>query len=118
MPPYWDPQEVRPKPGSDAEIDIAFIREHWTPHLDHDRANNTEWLWQCDRFDPQARTCTAYEDRPPVCRNYPWYRDGPTEQRAGNLPARCSLLWDVPREWRPEGARPLIPLEVVRSSGR
>jgi len=27
--------------------------------------------YQCDRFDPASRLCTAHDDRPPICRAYP-----------------------------------------------
>jgi Fe-S-cluster containining protein len=114
MMPDWDPHLIAPLPGSDAETDIAFIHEHWACHPDHSDADIAESLWKCDRFDPDRRSCTAHGDRPPVCRNYPWYRDGPTAERAGNLPSRCSFLGDVPPDWRPAGAYPLIPIKVVR----
>lgn len=90
---------------------IAFAREHW-----HQRAESPvpdHLAFDCDQFDPDTRLCAAGKDRPPVCSQYPWYRDGPIAQRAIDLPPHCSYLLDVPRAHRPEGARPLIPIEVV-----
>lgn len=87
--------------------DIDFMAAHWTPTPEQsDR-------YACDQYDPEARACRAQETKPPVCRDYPWYRDGPTQERASALDPRCSYLLDVPPPVRPEGARPLIPIEVV-----
>lgn len=111
MPPDFDPMAVEAKPDSHAAADLAFIRQHWTRRRPRDEQDSH---WTCDRFDASARACTAYGDRPPICRNFPWYRDGPTPQRARNLAhPRCSYLLDVPPADRPDGARPLIPIEVV-----
>lgn len=63
------------------------------------------FAWRCDLFDPVARRCTDYDNRPPVCRDYPWYGDGPDPQKA--LPPTCSYRADaglavteMPVEWR------------------
>lgn len=114
MPLDFDPKYLNVRPGSDAETDKAFMLEHWTPHPDHSDASLTASLWQCDRFDPATRECTAHDERPPVCRGYPWYRDGPTPERAALAYSCCSFLLDVPPAWRPKGAWPLIPIEVIR----
>jgi hypothetical protein len=91
-------------PGSDYRADADFITEHWHPLGDGE--------YRCDRFDPARRGCMAYADRPPVCRNYPWYGREPWASDT-DPPSRCSYLADLPRPDRPEGARPLIPLLVV-----
>jgi Fe-S-cluster containining protein len=39
--------------------------------------------YQCDRFDPTTRLCTAHEERPPICRAYPI--------AINILPARCTV---------------------------
>jgi len=67
---------------------------------------------ECSRYDSEHEACSAYEDRPPLCRRFPWYGREPGD---GNVPAesRCSYLLDVPPATRPEGARPLIPLTVL-----
>lgn len=58
-----------------------------------------DWLvthfYRCDLFDPVERTCTAYDDRPPMCRNYPWYGDPPDPSKV--LPDQCGYLTDVGR---------------------
>jgi Fe-S-cluster containining protein len=88
-----------------------FITEYWHPAGE---AEVDGWMpVRCDAFDPQTRLCTAHENRPPVCRDYPWYDDGPTAERGGHMGGQCSYLADLPPDQRPEGARPLIPLSVV-----
>lgn len=86
-----------------------FLLEHWHPLDGTDNGH-----YRCDMLDPVHQTCTAHETRPPVCSNYPWYGGGP---RAGMLFAKdtqCSYLLDLPPGERPEGSRPLIPVEVLR----
>lgn len=98
---------LTPEPGSRTAQDQAFILAHWTPLPgDADHA-------ACDRFDPVHRRCLAYAERPPTCRDHPMYgHDGPVY--AQGLHPRCSYLLDVAPADRPAGARPLIPLEVLR----
>lgn len=88
--------------------DADFIAAHWTPEGDTG--------CKCDQFNPATRLCTARDTRPPVCRDYPWYSDGPGAERAANLFRRCSYLADVPPDQRGPDSRPLIPLAVVRTA--
>lgn len=88
--------------------DVDFMAAHWTPLPEQpDR-------YACDQFDVATRTCMAQDSKPPVCRDYPWYQQDPRPDRAAALPTQCSYLLDVPPAQRPEGARPLIPIEVIR----
>jgi len=99
-------------PGGSAE----FILAHWTEIERRD----TGATYSCDRYDPDTRACTAHEDRPPVCRNYPWYDDDTDPEalrkRAPQVNRCCSFLLDVPPADRGPDARPLIPVTVVRST--
>ena len=53
----------------------------------------------CDRIGDDGR-CMAYEERPLVCRGYPWY-DAPP--RDIPLPdAECGYLVDLPKSGRRE----------------
>lgn len=99
--------------GLDADDEtITFAREHWRRRGELD---GDGWgRYDCDQFDPELRLCSAGDARPPVCRYYPWYADGPTSGRAATLHPRCSYLAEVPPEQRPEGSRPLIPIEAIR----
>ena len=100
--------ERRYDPDGGLRADADFITEHWH-EIDGHPGN-----YRCDRFDPETLLCTAHDERPPVCRGFPWYGDGPSVERAANLDPACSFLLDVKPTDRPEGARPLIPVEVIR----
>lgn len=50
-------------------------------------------FYECPRFDPETRRCTDWENRPPLCRGYPWY-DAPPDQ-AKALPTECSYRADL-----------------------
>lgn len=54
------------------------------------------YFFTCDAYDPDARTCTAYDDRPPMCSEYPWYGMKPDPTKA--MPAECGYLPDIGRE--------------------
>jgi Fe-S-cluster containining protein len=69
-----------------SRADVEFILEHWRPDGNRDAS--------CDMFDRTARLCTAYEGRPPVCRGYPWYGEGPSLATTDGLPARCGYRED------------------------
>lgn len=94
-------------PDGSSRRNADFAAEHW--HRREGASND----YDCDMFDRQERQCTAQESKPPICANFPWYGQAPTAGRAANLDPRCSYLGDVEPAARPEGARPLIPIEVV-----
>ena len=50
-------------------------------------------LYTCDRLGADGR-CTAYEERPLVCRGYPWYGGAPREMALAD--PECGYLVDVP----------------------
>ena len=80
-------------------VDCLFVFEHWTligpaePRFEGDVQG--EYV-ACDRFDAESRLCTAHDDRPPVCQDFPWYGQEPTAQKATTLSERCSYREDVP----------------------
>jgi Fe-S-cluster containining protein len=95
---YFDPQGSR-------RANADFLSVHWHPIPEGDHS--------CDQFDPVHRVCLAHDGRPPVCSGYPWYGSEPSVARAPKRIAHCSYLADLPPADRPEGSRPLIPLEVL-----
>lgn len=72
-------------------LDANFILKNWFPIGDGEAI--------CAAWDPETRLCTAHDDRPPVCRSYPWYSTGPRPDAIES--ARCSFWADVPVEQRP-----------------
>jgi Fe-S-cluster containining protein len=105
----------RARAGEAAHDNDRFIAGRWHPigaWRDDDGVAQLDL--RCDAFDPATRLCTAHEDRPPVCRGYPWYGEDPAgSSRALALYPECSYLIDAPPSLRPEGSRPLIPLTVA-----
>lgn len=77
---------------------VDFINKHWTPQRDQDLWSNLVLL-QCDKFDHETRTCTAYEDRPPICSDYPFYGADPGIKGTRWLLEGCSFIEDVPVVW-------------------
>jgi Fe-S-cluster containining protein len=57
------------------------------------------YYYRCKWFDQETRKCTNYENRPPMCRDYPWHGRPPTEWKA--LPKTCGFLWDLDVEPEP-----------------
>lgn len=87
---------------------IDFMVRHWHPNPPRE---DGEVSFSCDQFDPVHRLCLARDTRPPVCRDYPWYGAAPRDGVLTN--PRCSYLLDLKPDERPDGARPLIPIEVL-----
>lgn len=86
---------------ADRVVDAQFFLDHWH-RVGGARTGTT---WSCDRFDTETRTCTAHDDRPPVCRGYPWYEKEPDSGR--HLSKRCSFWADIHAAQRPPGVQPV-----------
>ena len=69
---------------------LVFAAAHWHPT---GATRDGLHAYACDRFDAASRLCTAHEDRPPICRGYPWYDGPPTS--AVFLPVACSYREDL-----------------------
>lgn len=83
-------------------LDACFIIDHWHPLGDGDAL--------CDAFDPKTRTCLAYDERPAICQDFPWYDKDPVAS-VGELPEQvpwCSFLPDAGVEPEP------IPVTIRR----
>ncbi|HUX71232.1 MAG TPA: YkgJ family cysteine cluster protein, partial [Cellulomonadaceae bacterium] len=115
---YWRAggvEDVTDSDGDPADPTYRFIAEHMTEISNEDGVVS----FACSFFDKVTRQCGAYDQRPPMCSNYPWYGDEPADRIAKNpyqCVDGCSFLLDVPPGARPEGSRPFIPLTVVRST--
>lgn len=83
-----------------------FILKHW--HRSGSGGRHT--LWTCDLFDKETRLCTAHDDRPAICGNFPYYG---SETITARLPKRCSYWADLPAEQRPSDWQ---PVELRRAS--
>jgi Fe-S-cluster containining protein len=72
--------DIRQSASTTGAADLVFAAEHW-----HRTGATQDGMhaYQCDRFDPVSRLCTAHDDRPPICRVYPI--------ALNVLPPRCTV---------------------------
>ncbi len=86
--------------------DMPFAAEHWHPLSRAEAMERNPFyvmrlppaahLYSCDRLGDDGR-CLAYEERPLVCRGYPWY-DQPVREM--ELPdANCGYHYDEVMEF-------------------
>lgn len=72
--------------------DVAFAVRHWRPT--GDQSDDGRYAYDCDFFDSETRLCLAHDERPPICRGYPWYDEEPGT-RPVVLPLDCSFRADL-----------------------
>lgn len=87
--------------GKDA-ISVKFILKNWTrlnksDHKDRMREllgydSTKNFIYTCNMFNKETRECEAYDLRPPVCSDFPWYGKEPDD--GSGLPLRCSFRPD------------------------
>ena len=83
--------------------DHIFAADHWRPLTRAEAMERNPFytsrlppdahLYTCDRLGDDGR-CLAYEDRPLVCRGYPWYGGAPRDMPLAD--PECGYLVDVP----------------------
>ena len=89
--------------------DWAFIQKNFVPTGDVVRQGKTvKQKLKCLKFDPEKRICTAHDERPDLCRNYPWYGGEPVRGDT-TMKGRCSYLAD---------AYDMLPIVAVYSGGK
>ena len=71
--------------------DVRFAVAHWRATGEQ---RDDGHAYTCDFFDATTRLCTAHDERPPICRGYPWY-DEPPARRLVVLPVQCSYRADL-----------------------
>jgi Fe-S-cluster containining protein len=87
----------------------SFARDHWhvvSDHINLHSPTGIEYHLRCDVFNPNTRRCDAYDDRPPICSNYPAYGEPltPGHDKANAIPLICAFQADV---------RTVLPLVAV-----
>ena len=83
--------------------DHVFAAEHWHPLTREEAMRGNPFytsrlpasahLYRCDRLGADGR-CTAYEERPLVCRGYPWYGGPPRDAPLAD--PECGYAVDLP----------------------
>jgi Fe-S-cluster containining protein len=110
------PEEIRATAAVTSVLgipsDSAFAAHHWHPLTRAEAMQRNPFyvsrlpadahLYWCDRLGADGR-CTAYEERPLVCRGYPWYGERPRDMELPD--ADCGYRYDLVTEFvihRPE----------------
>ncbi len=56
-------------------------------------------FYRCRHYDEGTKSCTNYDGRPDVCRDFPWYGQEP--HPAKTLPPGCGYWEDIPLGRKP-----------------
>jgi len=51
------------------------------------------YYYSCNNWNPETKQCMDYENRPSLCRGFPWF--GKQPHRGKYLPTQCSFRADV-----------------------
>lgn len=86
--------------------DAIFAAEHWHPLTREEAMQRNPFytsrlpadahLYSCDRLGDDGR-CLAYEERPLVCRGYPWYGQQPRDMPLAD--PDCGYAYDLVMEF-------------------
>jgi len=94
----------------DTRRNAAFIGKHWHRVTRAEAARLLPgmgaagaYYYTCDAWDATTRRCTAREERPPICSDFPWY--GGTVGTLHSAFTRCTFWRDVPQEHWPTGVQ-------------
>lgn len=82
--------KVAGKWAKDANFILTNMIPDGTVKRDGGRVKQT---LQCAKFDKETRKCTAHNDRPDMCRQYPYYGRKPSAD--STMGGRCSFLADT-----------------------
>jgi Fe-S-cluster containining protein len=103
--------------------DYQFAAEHWHPLTREEamgrnpfytsRLSADAHLYWCDRLADDGR-CTAYEERPLVCRGYPWYGEAPSPMVLAD--ERCGYGVDLRDERGAAGAQAIGSDAIAKRS--
>lgn len=75
--------------------ELLFITENFIPTgRVETRGGKTKRILKCLKFDKKTRQCTAHDERPTLCRRYPWYGGEPVKGDT-TMGGRCSYLADA-----------------------
>jgi Fe-S-cluster containining protein len=106
--------------------ELVFYRERLTPYRRADGRRMTPWnsgwsefvidgqvqlvathYYKCANYDHETRRCLDYDNRPDVCRGFPWYDGKPDDHKV--LPPTCSFNEDI--------GQPVVPMDVPVALG-
>lgn len=117
--PYPDDGPTPNPRGLSWRHDADFMRDHFqvlgveyvgqlgAVHSADDRT--VAITFTCDAFDPVERRCTAYEQRPLMCENYPFYGRNPLDRTDGREPIN-----DLVCAFQADAGRKVLPIVEIR----
>ena len=86
--------------------DNLFAAKHWHPLTREQAMQRNPFytvrlpadahLYSCDQLGEDGR-CMAYEERPLVCRGYPWYGEPPRDMELADQ--NCGYFYDIVMEF-------------------
>jgi Fe-S-cluster containining protein len=87
----WARTALTAMPAREAYTKAPWLKGRYM--VDRDGNAAMPFFFRCRHFDAETRTCLDYANRPPVCRDYPWYGMEPRED--ASLPPDCSYRSDL-----------------------
>jgi Fe-S-cluster containining protein len=88
----WGPADIRQRAERAVDNDdLSFMAAHWAAT---GARRDDLHAYTCEFFDTTTRFCRAHDERPPICRGYPWYDDAPGT-RLVMLPLGCAFRVDL-----------------------
>ena len=91
----WILEDLTPISRREARELAPYHFGHTTPMVDAAGELAFMSFYRCRHYDPESRRCTDYENRPGICRRFPW-ADGVPNPTA-NLAPECAFNADVGR---------------------
>lgn len=91
----WVLEDLTPISRRQGLTEVDYLSEGGRTMAIVDGVPTVGWtyFYRCRHFDAEARLCRNYENRPPACRDYPWYGDPPDPNKA--LPRECAFRADL-----------------------
>lgn len=99
----WVAEDLTPMPQGEARAKAPHLFEgsdRPMPTDEHGGPRLFPHVYRCRHFDPDTRLCTAWDDRPPTCSDFPRYGLATTHP-AASLPVDC--------EYRRDQGLPVLP---------
>lgn len=99
----WVLEELRPLSRREGLERAPWLKGRQTMQIGPDGKPDftPSHFYECTNLDPVTRQCNRYDDRPPVCRNFP--HDGQARINPGaTLAPWCSFRADIGQEVEPQ----------------
>jgi Fe-S-cluster containining protein len=93
----WALEDLTPINRREGLRRSPYLTDGGVTILGDERTGEAVMVWsrfyECRHYDRENKRCMDYENRPPVCRDYPWYGQAPDPLKS--LPLECSYREDV-----------------------